>query len=408
MSKGRVLYFDYWTKGYRNFSRIDKNLKALGYETLLVHVESWIDPNAALEITLDSITTRDISYYKTNLVKTVLDIYKPKCVVLLNLSFVLDRAIVLECRRRDIRIVYLSHGKLTSIENLENIKNNRNNEIKGTLHQRISKKNMLMLMNYLISIRSISKAIDFIYRMIKFPAEYTVFPTFSDELLVNKCLVYYHNDYHLMTEKYKFPHSIVQVVGNPELDSFFNFIPRPREEVLSKLGLDTNQEYVLYLEDGLVQNKYWEKEKWYDFVIEINNLLIQQNLSLIVKLHPRSIGMYDDFFRQNRIIFFSDLDIENTIHHSNFIMSHFSSTIVYALILGKCVKSPRWGVSDGLIKNYPPSVISYYYNKEDFIKTLKETNVNFDQIQEYLNSIIGEVCGNSINRIVNEIDLCIK
>ena len=38
MQRKKILYFDYWTVGIRNFKLFDEHLKARGYETKLLHL----------------------------------------------------------------------------------------------------------------------------------------------------------------------------------------------------------------------------------------------------------------------------------------------------------------------------------------------------------------------------------
>lgn len=404
MENKRILYFDYWTKGYRNFMRIDKKLKEIGYKTLLVHIDSWLSKKYVKESNMLDLQVRDISFYQTNRISKVLDIYNPVCVIILNLSFLLDRAFVIECRRRDIKIIYLSHGMLTSVDQLENTKKVLDKHLRKTVRRKFSKKNWYSLLNYFEAHRSLTVAYKLIVNLIRSPSEYTVFPRFTEELLVDKALVYFVNDYKLLTMKYKFPKDIVKVVGNPELDSFFNYNAIPRADFLNSINLNMDQEYVLYMEDGLVQDNLRSAEDWYEFILDIKQILSEYGLQLIIKLHPRSDGMHDMFFKNNGIFYYLNLSMEDAIHHSKFVLSHSSSTIVYAIIMGKCVKSPRWGMSKGLPINYPEDVVSYYHKKEDFIRGIDDVSINIDSYHKFLQESIGTVDGNSIDKIIAEID----
>ncbi len=408
MENKRILYFDYWTKGYRNFTRIDKKLKESGYNTLLVHIDSWLSKEFEPEQFIEDLLVRDISFYQTNRISKVLDIHKPVCVIILNLSFLLDRSFVIECRRRDIKIIYLSHGMLTSVDELENAKKDQDKYLRKTVRKKFSKKNWYSLLNYFEAHRSIMVGYRLLVNLIKSPSEYTIFPRFTEELLVDKALVYFINDYDLLIKKYKFPEDIVRVVGNPELDSFFNYDANPRSKFLNSFNIKLDQEYVMYMEDGLVQCNLLSEADWYKFILDIKQILSDKNIQLIIKLHPRSVGLHDNFFQDNGILFYVDLPIEEAIYHSKFVLSHFSSTIVYAIIMGKCIKSPRWGMSKGLLINYPEDVVSYYNKKEDFIRDIDDVSVNLDSYHKFLQESIGAVDGNSLDRIISEIDSTIK
>ncbi|HHX69828.1 MAG TPA: hypothetical protein GX708_17505 [Gallicola sp.] len=62
---------------------------------------------------------RDISYYKTKLIRKVIEKEKPSIILIINLSFVFDRAIVKIAKKNNIKIVYLAHGSLTNPESFE-------------------------------------------------------------------------------------------------------------------------------------------------------------------------------------------------------------------------------------------------------------------------------------------------
>ena len=255
-----------------------------------------------------------------------------------------------------------------------------------------------------MGLKKLSEIGSFFKKIIKSPTEFMILPKYCKELDVTNSFVYYDTDYDLMTKEFGFPKNKVHVVGNPELDGFFNTKIKDKQTFCSQeLNIKSNT-YVAYIDDGMSSTFGWDNEKWFEFMTEINEILKTNSLQLVVKLHPRrNVEELKPFFSINNITYHQDLDFKNYLHHSLFVISHYSSTIVYALILNKKVKSPRWGTSEGLIKQYPDQVVEYHADKKTFETGLFNVDVDKDLIQNYVLDSIGEVDGKSIDRIVDEI-----
>lgn len=401
----KILYIDNWDKGYRNFLRLDPRFKEKGYETLLVHTTSWNDKNVEIEREKEGLKLRDISFYKTNRLKKVIKKENPAIIILLNLSFILDRAIVKICKDLNIDVYYLAHGKLFTPESQKVIKENLKESGNNKLHSKLNRKNRLSMYNYFIEMRSIFKFVNFFFKAYKNYTQFTAFPIYNDELKVKKSFVYYPDDFDVMVNEFRFPKNNVLVVGNPELDNFYNTkIKEKKDYCTNELKIEGTK-YVAYIDDGLSSVKNdWNTEMWLEFLEDMNNILIKNNLKLVIKLHPRRV--IDDcipFLEEKGIKYFKDLDFKNYIEHSLFVVSHFSSVIIYALLLNKNVKSPRWGISKGVEENFPHGVINYYYNREDFAKDILSIDVQKDSIKNYLSQSFCGFDGKCIDRIVNEI-----
>jgi len=398
----KILYFDNWEKGYRNFLRLDHGFKEKGYDTLLLHTSSLILEKSEEEKEIGGLKLKDISFYKTKRLKKIIKQENPSIIIMLNLSFLIDRAIIKICKDLDIKIFHLSHGKLIPKDSIDVVKSTVQNQSKGGLFSKISKKNIFAGYNYFIEYPSLSHLFKFVLRASKNPMEYTLFPRYSNELNIDKSLVYYPSDFEIMVKEFGFPKNMVQVVGNPELDIFYNSKLLNRETFLNQYLELGSYKYVAYFDDGLALIYGWDTKKWLSFLKDLNNTLKKEKLKLVVKLHPRrEIANCIEFFQEHDIKYFYDIDFKNLIHHSLFVISHFSSVIIYALLLNKKVKSPRWGLSKGLEEKYPKEVVAYYYKKQDFEKNMFNVNINEGLIKDYLLDSIGEVDGKSIDRIIN-------
>jgi len=397
----KILYFDNWDKGYRNFLRLDSKFKVRGFQTLLLHTTSLTEKIDNPEKQIEGLILRDISYYKTKCLKKIILEENPSAIILLNLSFILDRVIVRICQDLGICVFYLAHGRLITIDNMGDVKAALG---KGSLFSKIKKKNIFSIYNYILGLKKISEIGSFFKKIITRPTEFMTLPNHCKELDVTKSFVYYDTDYDLMTKEFGFPKNRVQVVGNPELDKFFNTEIKDKETFCSEeLNIKSNQ-YVAYIDDGLPSTFGWDNDKWFEFMAEINEILKTNSLHLVVKLHPRrKVKELKSFFTKNDITYHQDLDFKNYLYHSLFVISHYSSVIVYALILNKKVKSPRWGMSEGLIKQYPDQVVEYHADKKTFEEGLFNVDVDQNLLKKYVLDSIGEVDGKSIDRVVDEI-----
>lgn len=401
----KVLYFDNWDKGYRNFLRLDQKFKDRGFETLLVHTTSWVFSDYEIEKEYEGLKFRDVSYYKTNRIKKIIKQENPSVLLILNLSFTLDRAVVKICKDLNIKIYYLAHGKLITVEGQAVFKNNMKQFGDSNLLSKIKKKNILSLYNYFIEMKSLTKFFQFFYKASKNYTQFTAFPKYSDELKVNKSMVYYPIDYNVMVDEFGFPEENVIIVGNPELDYFYETKIIDKENYCSsELNIKT-KDYIAYIDDGLSSIRNWDTDRWLNFLKDVNDVLKKNNLSLVIKLHPRrEMEGCEAFLEKEGIKYYNDIDFKNFIFHSLFVFSHFSSVIVYGLLLNKNIKSPRWGDSEGIEENFPKNIVDYYYTKEDFENNLYNLSTNKEEVKKYLLAEIGtSFDGKCRDRIVNQV-----
>ncbi len=395
----KIIYFDYWEKGYRNFLRLDSTFKTKGYDTFLLHVKSWSTEINEKESFIDGMLSRDISYYKENRIYNILKQEQPEAVIMLNLSFMLDRAIATACKDLGVKIFYLAHGVVVDAENT-NSHDVKRKDFFG-LFNRVSRKNILSLYNYLSSLKSLSQFFSFANSIVKDPSSYTLKPRYSKELKVSKSLVYYEKDKNTLVHDFKFPEDEISVVGNPELDAFYHKELEKKDSFCEKIEL-TKESYVAYLDDGFDNTHGWTLSKWHDFLQDLNDVVTSNNHLLAVKLHPRrDVLLSKDFFEGQNIFYYKDIDFKNFIYHSSFVVSHFSSVIVYAFLLNKKVKSPRWGESKGVSKKFDSDLVQYYDTKDNFIKSFLDVNKDDSLIKTYVKENMGIYDGKSIKRIVN-------
>lgn len=401
----KILYYDNWDKGYRNFLRLDPIFKEKGFETLLLHTTSFIHEIDEIETSIEGMALRDISYYKTNKIRNIILKENPTAIVMLNLSFMIDRAIVQICKDLNIKIFHLSHGMLIPSESIQIVKNHIKKSGGNKLLSKLNKKNKYALYNYLVEVNSISKAFNFFKTAIVDHTKFTQFPKYSTELEVNKSFVFYPSDLKVMVDDFGFPREKIEVVGNPELDIFYNSEIQPKDKFCNEELNLSNHNYIAYFDDGLSEEVHgWDSQKWLIFLKDLVAITTEKNYKLIIKLHPRrDIATCIEFFKEHQIQIIKDVDFKNFIYHSKFVVSHFSSVLVYALLLNKKIKSPRWDLSENLEEKYPKTIVEYFYDREKFITTFNDVEVNLGSVKAYLNEHVGKVDGKASLRIVDGI-----
>lgn len=403
----KVLFFDYWLKGIANFNRLMPELRrqSLDAEVKMVHVGSWKEPQESIINEHDGFTSYDISYYNTWSLFKVLKRERPDVVVILNLYYLCDKALIVFCRKLGIKTVYLAHGKFSTITN-QGFSQFLKQDLKRNFTSKIRRDTINMLRNYLESTLLEFRPLRFVKSMVAMlrdPASMTLNSTYTDELDADLKLVYYESDRQTLINQRKFPDKNIYVVGNPELDSFVNTPLISRECFLQQIGM-SDVPYLLYLDDGFVQARLMSKETWHAHLLEISEITKRAGIQLVIKLHPRTPwDEHKDFFLKEEIVTFcNNIDFKNLITHSQTVTSFVSTTISFALLLGKRVISPRWGAVAEFARIYPNDVIHYSESMDDFAIWLVN-DLPCNTSKNYIADNLGALDGQAISRIVSRI-----
>lgn len=405
----KILYFDYWTKGIKLFVNIDKQLKALGYNTLLLHVESRRSKNVNAEEIIDGILCRDISYYRTRYLLKILKIVKPDIVISVNSTYLLDRTLVLACRKLNIKTVYLMNGKKPIGSQLDSWKISFNN--KKSLVRRIGKSFRYLkfdVPNYICSLFyhnhghiSLIKIFKVLFNYFSDPIVVIGFPICREELIHDKCLAF-ANNYIEHWIKFGYKRNQIFITGNPEHDT----IARKEYDIDGLPGvvqstIKLGKKYAVYLEEANVEHMVpgWTDEYRNDHLEKIAQRLYKDGYLLIVKLHPLTILSKISNNSCNMLIF-SKCDIATLIYHSTFCISHMSTTIDFAVLLNKPILIPQWRLSKRTVDYY---IYNGVGNKWDNISEDLDLSINDEKRDKYIREYITVTKGNIINNIVNHI-----
>ncbi|WP_420264237.1 hypothetical protein [Candidatus Magnetominusculus dajiuhuensis] len=377
----KIVYFDYWTKGIHHFLNFDKILKEKGHSTLLFHLGSFIGTCAKEEV-LDGILCRDISFYNTKYIHKALQSIKPDVVLVLNNKTLMDRAVTLACRALGIKSVFLMHGMVIVgddeiadyLETIEKAYNSNVNKIK-----KIPKYFRFVLPNYIYSSfkydnKNIKNLhfLNVIWANAKNPGLSLLLPHIAtEELATDKSLVYaeIYREYYLAIG---FKESQIVVVGNPHNENLFRqiksndfkIVDLPQEVVTL---IENNRKYALYLEDSFVENSNmggWTDEYRNDHLKQIADRLKNEDVTLVVKLHPGT-NISNIKVNSDNIIIISKATLSTLSYYADFCIGHISTTVHISIILKKPVLIPRWDRSKNIIDYYCKHKVANAWNHVD-------------------------------------------
>lgn len=398
----KVLFFDTWTKGVRNFSRLVDALEKVNFQYKLVHLESWGEPCEEYKM-IGKIDCYDIAYYKTNYIYDILKKEKPDVVLVLSLSYLLDRTVVSMCNYLGIKVVYLAHGKIYMKQGVGNLKDKTS--IFDRIFGKLKSKSSMILRNYIrFNMLTRFKPILIINTILEFlnHSNKSMFTPYTEEFKVDAGMVYYESEKKMYENERQFPKGMIRAVGNPEMDYIINQNIIARTVFLNSISFP-DKPYALYLDDGFTQEGILNYNEWKGFILDIYKPLQAKGMGLVIKLHPRTdVEPMNDFFKKYKILALKDVDFKNVIYHSEFVLSHSSSTVIYGMILNKPVLLPRWGKMQNLIRNYPENVVEYCESIEKYEKLLNHS-IPLKNVHDYLEENCGALDGKAVDRIVHTI-----
>ena len=414
MKKNKILYFDYWTLGIRNFKLFDHLLKENGCETKLLHLNSWRGIEGANHAEIDGISCYDIKYYKTNLLYKVLKAERPTAVVMLNASFITDRAIILACKKLGIKSIYFMHGDIMREEFKETTVASINKRITQSSNiKKVFTHLTSTVFNYLYSTGQLG--LSYLLRLHPYkvivntyinPGSYMFFPPASFDIKPDLALVYGELDRKFLAEKFN-DDNYVKIVGNPDLDAYFEReaqLSDEKEIFLSTNRIPLNRPYVTYIEEGFVEGNFWKNEYRIKFITEISTVCFEEGYNLVIKLHPHTAkGPYrSSLDLVKNVIILDQSDLAKLIYFSEICVCHFSTAMIFPILLGKPLIVPRWGESAKLLTLYSDKEVTFAPTLDAFRERIRKKDFRYDRTV-YLNNYVPFRDGKTRERIAAHI-----
>lgn len=418
-----ILFFDYWTRGIRHFSRIKEGLERKGLTALLLHLGSKRGENITQEEVIDGVLCRDITYYRGSIVRALID-EKPKLVLLLN-NQTEDKIIIRACRALRIKTAFLMHGVLAGAGDLNSVSDLIDSafSMKSRLKRIPKYVNLYLQYLHAAKLQSISSICDseihlFFLRIMLSPGKtLTNFWRYTDSV-ADLAFVYSDDDKTLFVENYGYKPENIKVVGNYNLDMLYSCVEENirNENLQNKESKNAkeNKGVFLYIENGFSDPKYqvpgWTEELVSDEIIKIAEVLKRYNFDLYVKLHPSSDYsiLIDKLSGIKNIKTFNICDLSRLILESNVVLGQSSSVLMMALAVNKPIlllSIPPLEIKirqylDKKIGTLISSMNDFEHYVQNFSKKDKEV---YSMDRDARDRFIGPFDGKCNQRIVNEI-----
>lgn len=323
--KQRILFFDYWMKGFHNISAIMEHLDE-DYEFYLLHLSSLQGIHEDSKQIKDGVNCYDISYFNAGDLGGALNEIKPDVVITFNTTYIFDRAICLEAKKAGIKLIFLQHGSRKTIQK-KNTSHAKSRNYSKLFDFQTIKKNLSYIRYYLNSknkdMHGLMSSFIVVFEYFFLPRQSKFFPYFANECLANFCCVYStaEKPYYL---DLGYKENQIIVVGNPK------FYKRP--------PFNHPKPYILFIDEGLP-----EAGNYYDVTTDKREAVLQRaaeslkgiGFDLLVKPHP--LAKESNFLPGNYTIINEDL--ANLISGSNGCICNVSTAGDHVILENKILIS---------------------------------------------------------------------
>ncbi len=348
--KYKVLFFDSWKGGIHNFKRLTNSFKSASIECLMVHLGSWGNEDELIvEEVFGNLTVRDISFYKNQNFKAILELEKPDLVLFLSTHTFAHRAVIRYCRFLSIPTINLYHG-LVRVQDVDTSKG----PYKASLLsyslfaiKRLPKMLTKTLPSYIRSLID-TKANKNEWRQFrKNLMEIVTRPSalrVADDATPTRCLVYVDADKQHAIKTYKINPQQVFAVGNADIIDF----NLPAANMGMNLLVDaTSHKYVMYIDTalpvlGLIVKDHSE---YIAHILHTSKELKKQGKELLFKPHPETKKLVD--FTQlykNRVIVVENSEFMTRLSSCCAVVTEPSSLSLIPALIGMPL----------LLVQYPP------------------------------------------------------
>lgn len=290
-AKNRIVAFDSWTKGSGNLERLADALERRGLELLLIHFGSWgHDADRPKEERLGRILARDISYYGRQPLAEILRSEAPLAVLFLSTQAFVHRAVNRYCAELGVPTLHLFHG----LHRVQPTSSRRLNPINlrsqfGLIKERAGKILRKIVPVYAKALwdtrASANDWVRFGYDMWLQAAGRSYTGEAAADASTTACCVYTEGDVPQAVTRYRMPRSAVFAVGNADIIRFH----LKESDLGCCLAPDrTRTNEVLYIDTAMIESGcvFASPAESADYLRETKNMLAQQGLRLVVKLHP--------------------------------------------------------------------------------------------------------------------------
>ncbi len=419
----KIIGFDSWTQGAHNYKRVASELKANGFQLILIHLGSWgHDVHSPTDQIDGDIVIRDISFYSKKSFVQILRIEKPDAVIFLSTTALAHRAFNRYCKMLDIPTIHLYHG-LVSVQSIDS--------------ERLNPINIYSQLLILIGRASINlfKIIPlYINSLFTTNAKFKDWQWFFVEL-IRKVLaksysgiappdsstsiicVYVEADIMHAVNRYWSQKSDVYVIGNPDLINFNIEESSIGFRLRDKLNFNNISDEVIYIDNGFIDvGAIFDNS--FDYLNHLKKTRDAVNLSGLkfsIKLHPihYRTGLIDLLKIENIEILSKDNFHDRLLKAKGCIVEPSSAAIVPAL-MGLPILLAKYDKLDSqdygyVLSTYPKS--NYLTNLDNLNKQFEvlNQNINIDSCESWINLNVGPLPSHLFpSRFFEALKSCVK
>lgn len=377
----KVLYYDCWLLGYKYVLKIDKYFSLNNHERKIIHTSDWYNYDyidAKNELEIQNIEVINAKEYNNNLLDAIKNI-NPTVLISFDIESLIDRSIVLICKKLNIPIIYLAHGNIAGSHGIGAYKLNTIYLKKFML--RLYRNFKYIIPNYINAKTNNGynyfETIKSLFILFSNPgANIFLGQKFTNEIDANLFLVYNINDKKFLIDHKKVNPKKIKIIGDPNIFGY--------SELISN---SSNQKYVLYIDDGYVNNNFWTVSEWYTYLKIINEKIRDLGLILKIRLHPRTNEVLHKKFLGENKIEICRLDLLNSINNSTFCINISSSCVFSCILLNKIVFAPFVGVATKKYLKYHDPKLVFYINDLDQIDNYATVHYEPNYREEFLTNI---------------------
>lgn len=364
--KIKVMGFDGWTMGSRHYVRLLKAFDDVNIDLVLVHLGSWSDDTCRpKEEYIDGLLVRDISWYRKQDFKYILEAEKPDVVLFLSTETFLHRAFLRYCKQIGVPSIHLFHGLMGVIpagDTNEAYKVNPIAQINYAFARSVKFFKKTFLVYSLALLRTNALANDWrrfftdlyqrgLGRDIAVPAI---------DSRADRCCVYTKVDLEVARIKWDYSDDEAVAVGNPDLTHFgFDESSLGNQIGISKI----NDKSVVYIDSGISSHglNFKSDDDYLDFLIQCYRHLRDSGFSLSVKVKPHPVSRFS-FFRSklkaNGIEVLDNDNFQRSLLHASACIIEPSTLSLIPCLLGmtvyRCRVGPLASLSYGeVFETYP-------------------------------------------------------
>lgn len=333
-----VLGFDSWTEGARNYERLVRPLKDMGFCLKLVHFGSYghdLDRPKAEHI--GELQVYDISHFGKASIADIIRQEEAEAVVFLSTESFLHRAVNRHCRAMNVPTLHLYHG-LISVQAVETGAPNKYRLLPQLklVFERAAKNLRRILPLYVMTLLKTSPSWrDWaaLLRNILVKVRGGYVPVAAPDATTDFGAVYAAPDVDHMHKKYSIEPSDIHVVGNPDLIKF----SLKADDKLKLLAAAPQNKQIIYLDHGgtACGFTFASEAEFVDYLQAILQTCTAAGFGFSVKLHPAQyLTDVPEMLRAAGIALIDDRDFSHVLGEARAVLAGPTSVSMVPAFLG--------------------------------------------------------------------------